>query len=45
MVREGEEETVDVSKAAENPSIKYPQAWYDKYNKENPYVNDEKWYP
>lgn len=45
MVRPGESADVDVSLAAQNPSPKYPQVWYDKYKKTNPYKNDEKWYP
>lgn len=45
LVREGESETVDTSKATVNPEPKYPQLWYDKFGLENPYRNDEKWYP
>ncbi len=45
LVREGEDESVDTSKATANPNPKYPQLWYDKYGLENPYRNDEKWYP
>ncbi len=44
-VREGESETVDVSKAYVNNNPKYPQIWYDKQGTDNPYINDEKWYP
>ena len=39
MVREGESETVDVSGATLNSEPKYPQAWYDKKGKENPYAD------
>ncbi len=39
MVREGEDASVDVSGATLNPEPKYPQAWYDKKGKENPYAN------
>ncbi len=45
LVREGESETVDVSKAVINENPKYPQLYYDKYKLQNPYINDEKWYP
>lgn len=45
LVREGESETVDVSKVKKNPNPKHPQLWYDKHKQENPYINDEKWYP
>lgn len=44
-LRQGESEEVDVSRAAVNPNPKYPQLWYDKKGIENPYKNDEKWYP
>ena len=45
LVREGESETVDVAKAVQNENPKYPQLYYDKYKLENPYRNDEQWYP
>lgn len=45
MVREGESEEVDVSLVEENANPRYPQAWYDKNNKSNPYKNAERWYP
>ena len=45
LVRDGESEMVDVTKATVNENPKYPQLYYDKYKLENPYVNDEKWYP
>ena len=45
LVRAGESETVDTSKATVNPEPKYPQLWYDKFGLENPYRSDEKWYP
>lgn len=44
-VRPGESEEVDVSKAYVNKNPKYPQLWYDNKNIENPFKNDEKWYP
>lgn len=39
MVREGEDASVDVNGATLNPEPKYPQAWYDKKGKENPYAS------
>lgn len=45
MVRDGETATVDVSKVQKNPNPKYPQIWYDLKGLENPYKDDEKWYP
>ncbi len=45
MVREGESDEVDVSLVEENTNPRYPQAWYDKNNKPNPYKNAERWYP
>lgn len=45
LVRDGEDEAVDVSQASVNENPKYPQLWYDKFNLKNPYRDDEKWYP
>ncbi len=45
MLRDGEAETVDVSKAYVNENPKYPQLYYKKYGLTNPYKDDEKWYP
>ncbi len=45
MVRTGEDINVDTSLAKKNENPKYPQIWYDKHKMENPYINDEKWYP
>ena len=45
MVRDGESEEGDVSKAKLNPNPHYPQAWYDRHGKTNPYQNAERWYP
>ena len=28
-----------------NPNPRYPQAWYDKDKKQNPYKNANRWYP
>ena len=44
-VRDGENAQVNVSKAYLNENPKYPQLWYDNKNIENPFKNDEKWYP
>lgn len=43
LVREGEDETVDTSKAYANPSPRYPQAWYDENGRENPYKDADRW--
>lgn len=44
-VRDGESADVDVTKAYVNKNPKYPQLYYDNKNIENPYKDDEKWYP
>ncbi|MBQ8503509.1 MAG: sortase [Clostridia bacterium] len=43
LVRNGETAEVDVSKAVENPSPRYPQAYYDKKGLDNPYKDASKW--
>ncbi|MDD6807166.1 MAG: class B sortase [Oscillospiraceae bacterium] len=45
MVRDGESEEVDISKAVVNSNPRYPQAWYDANSKTNPYANYDKWVP
>ena len=45
MQRENEADRPDTSLAAENPSPKYPQVWYDARGTANPYRNDLPWYP
>lgn len=45
LLRDNEEPTVDTSVASINTSPKYPQAWYDANNMENPYKDDEDWTP
>lgn len=45
MVRDGESLSVNTDAAYENPNPKYPQIWYDLKDRENPYKNDEFWYP
>ena len=44
-LRDGESAEVDVSKAYVNKNPKYPQLWYDNKNIENPFKDEEKWYP
>lgn len=44
MVRPGENESVDTSVAKVNNAPHYPQAYYDKKKKKNPYAKAEKWY-
>lgn len=44
-VRPGEDPTVDTSVAKVNPNPKYPQIYYDKHGLNNPYANDQRWYP
>lgn len=44
-LRAGESENVNVERAYLNPNPKYPQLYYDKHGIDNPYRNDEKWYP
>lgn len=43
MVREGEDESVDVELAQPNPSPRYPQKWYDKKGQPNPYADAPRW--
>lgn len=43
LVRIGETADVDVSKATVNPNPRYPQAYYDKKGKENPYKDASRW--
>ena len=45
MVRDGESEEVDTSLVKTNSNPRYPQAWYDKDKKQNPYKNANRWYP
>lgn len=45
LVRDGESTDVNVENAVINENPKYPQLYYDKHNKKNPYKNDAKWYP
>ncbi len=40
LLRAGESPAVDTSLAKENPSPKFPQAYYDAKGKDNPYKND-----
>lgn len=43
LVRPGESTDVDVTKAAVNPSPRYPQAYYSKKKLDNPYINASRW--
>ncbi len=43
MVRDGEDETVDTSLAVVNENPRYPQVWYDKNGKTNPFAGAEQW--
>lgn len=40
LLRKGENPAVDTSLASENPSPKFPQAYYDAKGKDNPYIDD-----
>lgn len=40
LLRSGESPAVDTSRAAENPSPKFPQAYYNAKRIDNPYAND-----
>jgi hypothetical protein len=41
-VRDGESESVDVSKVKENNNQKFPQAWYDANGMDNPFADAKK---
>lgn len=43
LVRPGESTEVDTSRAIKNENPRYPQAYYDKKNKKNPYADAYKW--
>lgn len=43
LVRPGESETVDTSRAVWNANPRYPQAWYDSKKKTNPYAGSPRW--
>lgn len=43
LVRDGEDPAVDTSLAYANPNPRYPQAWYDKKGRENPYKDADRW--
>lgn len=43
LVRDGELAEVDTTRATVNPNPRYPQAYYDKKGKTNPYKNASKW--
>ncbi len=43
MLRENEGSSIDTSLAVANENPRYPQAWYDKNGKTNPYADAPKW--
>lgn len=43
MLRENEGTSIDTSLAVPNENPRYPQAWYDKNGKTNPYADTPKW--
>ncbi len=43
MLRENESTSMDTSLAVPNENPRYPQAWYDKNGKTNPYADTPKW--
>lgn len=43
MVRDGEDASVDTTLAVANPNPRYPQAWYDKNGKTNPFAGAAQW--
>lgn len=45
LVRDGESEEVDVSKATENTNVRYPQLYFDVFGGTNPWKNASKWVP
>ena len=45
LVRDGESEEVDVSKATENTNVRYPQLYFDVFGGTNPWKNASKWHP
>lgn len=45
LLRQGESDEVDTSKAKENPDYRRPQVWYDYKGKTNPYASSRSWQP
>lgn len=45
MLRTGETVDIDTTYATKNGNPHYPQAWYDKNGKTNPFAGAERWYP
>lgn len=43
MVRDGEDASVDTTLAVANPNPRYPQAWYEKNGKTNPFAGAAQW--
>lgn len=44
MLRSGESEKVDTTKAVVNQNPRMPQAWYSRKGQQNPFKNAERWY-
>lgn len=45
MLRTGETVDIDTTYATKNGNPHYPQAWYDKNKKTNPFAGAQRWYP
>lgn len=45
MLRTGETVDIDTTYAAKNGNPHYPQVWYDKNGKSNPFAGAVRWYP
>ncbi len=45
QLREGEDPNIPKDQVHHNPNVRYPQAWYTKHDKNNPWKNGERWYP
>lgn len=43
LIRDGESEKVDVSKAEKNDNVRYPQLYYNVFGGTNPWRNSSKW--
>lgn len=45
MVRPGESAEIDFENVTENPNPRYPQAWYDRKRRSNPFADAARWFP
>lgn len=45
MLRTGETVDIDTTYSTKNGNPHYPQIWYDKNGKSNPFAGAERWYP